>query len=124
MLDCWKWDATKRPGFKELGELLKKGKEQTEAECSQSLLSRIDELNEVNSESYNRIVERRDSEDYFAEMTETPTLTNSCTSSRPTASSNSDVSDKAIVKINGNTEGHVVNISNGKDDGIVQTFTY
>ena len=60
-----------------------------QSEYSQPLLSRIDELNEINPESYNRIVERRDSVGHNAAMTETPTLIKNC--SRPATTNNSDV---------------------------------
>ena len=60
-MDCWQWDASKRPGFNKLEELLKSGKESANATEAQSLLRRIDHLDEVNLQSYNRIVERRNS---------------------------------------------------------------
>jgi len=119
MLNCWNWDAVKRPGFKELRELLKKEDMQTDDGIPKPLLSWIDELNEVNSESYNRIVERRDSIEVTSVKNETAKFSKNSHSS----SSQSHISLQPIVRVDEEDVGHNVNFCNGKANGSATTAT-
>ena len=61
MKRCWEWNATKRPSFKELEEKLCPPTSLNEAVLSKPLITRIHQLDEINRESYERAVKRRES---------------------------------------------------------------
>ena len=61
MKTCWQWEATKRPGFTDLEQKLRLDQSDAKSRLSHPILTRIDHLNDINPESYDRVVERRDS---------------------------------------------------------------
>ena len=57
MLSCWEWDAAKRPTFKHLEKKLESEVDWSKRKNDDPLLSRIDNLHEIDQSSYKREIE-------------------------------------------------------------------